>query len=128
MLAKTADKDASPRHPTSFCSAAFPSRGRLEERANQRLPLEGKLSAARLTDEVAGGSPCCFAPHNNSVLLRKIVVEPGYNHLKGYEIGVTIAVTPILSLGFCRAGSDARYNCGHQKACPTNWNLSFKRQ
>ena len=29
MLAKTADKDASPRHPTSFCSATFPSRGRL---------------------------------------------------------------------------------------------------
>ena len=80
--------------------------------AYKRLPLEGKLSAARLTDEVAGGLPCCFAPHNNSVLLRKIVVEPGYNHLKGYEIGVTIAVTPILSLGFCGAKSDARYNCG----------------
>ena len=31
----------------------FPSRGRLEERTNQRLPLEGKLSAARLTDEVS---------------------------------------------------------------------------
>ena len=83
-------------HPTSLRSATFPSRGRLEERANQRLPLEGKLSAARLTDEVAGGLPCCFAPHNNSVLLRKIVVEPGYNHLKEYEIDVTIAVTPIL--------------------------------
>ena len=104
-------------HPTSLRSATFPSRGRLEERANQRLPLEGKLSAARLTDEVAGGLPCCFAPHNNSVLLRKIVVEPGYNHLKGYEIGVTIAVTPILSLGFCGAKSDARYNCGQGSSC-----------
>ena len=109
-------------HPTSLRSATFPSGGRLEERANQRLPLEGKLSAARLTDEVAGGLPCCFAPHNNSVLLRKIVVEPGYNHLKGYEIGVTIAVTPILSLGFCGAKSDARYDCGQGKLFPINSN------
>jgi len=78
------------------------------ERANQQLPLEGKLSAARLTDEVVNGLPCCFAPHNNIVLLRKKVVEPVYNHLKGYETGVTIAVTPILSLGFCGAKSEAR--------------------
>ena len=74
---------------------------------------------------MACGLPRRFAPRNNSVLLRKIVVEPGYNHLKGYGIGVTIAVTPILSLGFCGAKSDARYHCGHQKACPTNWNLSI---
>ena len=28
------------------------------------------------------------------------------------ETGVTIAVTPVLSLGFCRTESDARYTCG----------------
>ena len=49
----------------------FPLRGGLEGRANQRLPLEGKLSAARLTDEVVNGSPCCFAPPNHSALLSK---------------------------------------------------------
>ena len=43
---------------------------------------------------------------------QKKVVERGYNYLNGYEIGVTIAVTPILSLGFCGAKSDARYRCG----------------
>jgi hypothetical protein len=56
------------------------------------------------------------------VLLRKLFVEPGYNHLKGYEIGVTIAVTPILSLGFCGAKSDARYDCGQGKLFPINSN------
>jgi len=58
-------------HPTSLRSATFPSRGRLEKRTSQGLPLEGKLSAARLTDEVAGGLPCCFASHNDRVLLSK---------------------------------------------------------
>jgi len=42
-------------HPTSLRSAAFPSRGRLAECAGLWLPLEGKLSAARLTDEVVNG-------------------------------------------------------------------------
>ena len=54
MLVMNVDKDASPPHPTSLRSATFPSRERLEERASQGLPLEGKLSATRLTDEVAG--------------------------------------------------------------------------
>jgi hypothetical protein len=52
----------------------------------------------------------------------KIVVGPGHNHLKGYEIGVAIAVTPILSLGFCGAKSDARYDCGQRKLFPINSN------
>jgi hypothetical protein len=43
---------------------------------------------------------------------------------KEYEIGVTIAVPPILSFGFCMEKSDARYNCGHQKTCPTNGNYA----
>ena len=44
----------------SRCGAAsLPLRERLEERANQGLPLEGKLSAARLTDEVANTRLCC---------------------------------------------------------------------
>jgi hypothetical protein len=46
-------------HPASLRSATFPSRGRLEERSNQRLPLEGRLSAARLTDEVVNKRPRC---------------------------------------------------------------------
>lgn len=37
----------------SLTLGTFPSRGRLEERPGQGLPLEGKLSAARLTDEVS---------------------------------------------------------------------------
>jgi hypothetical protein len=43
----------------------------------------------------------------------------------GYEIGVTTAVTPILSLGFCEAKTDARYDYGPQKTCSINRKLLF---
>jgi hypothetical protein len=43
------------------------------------------------------------------------VVEPGHNHLKGYETGVTFAVAPVLSFGFCGAERNARHNSGQRK-------------
>ena len=46
----------------SLTLGTFPSRGRLEECTIQGLPLEGKLSAARLTDEVSNKiMRCCIS-------------------------------------------------------------------
>ena len=41
------------------------------------------------------------------------------------KIGVTTAVTPILSLGFCEAKTDAHYDYGPQKTCSINRKLLF---
>jgi hypothetical protein len=46
---------------------------------------------------------------------------------KGYKTGVTMAVTPVLSLGFCGAKDDARYSCGQQTTGPTNRKLPITK-
>ena len=74
MLVIPVDRDGPPPHPTSLRSVTFPSRGRLLGRVNEWLPLEGKLSAARLTDEVSFYDPPILDIHltlvSPSIVLR----------------------------------------------------------
>ena len=79
-----------------FARPPSPQRGRLEGCAIQRLPLAGKLSAARLTDEVFEGTDCRVA----SLLA---MTGQKYDNL--------------LFAGFCGSKSDARYNCGQGRSC-----------
>ena len=78
MRVKTADRDASPPHPTSLRSATFPSKGKAqEERVNQCLPLEGAECRWRSNSADRAADPATAFPYEGKAVCEAARSGPG---------------------------------------------------